>query len=198
MLLFGASGHAKVIYDCLVSKKINLEVIFDDDKSKIKFLEKIPVKTYDSHFQNNEEIIIAIGDNKIRKLISKKIVHRFGTVFHESSIISPYSSVEEGTVVFQNAIIQSGSKIGKHCIINTKASIDHDCTIGDFVHIGPNSTVCGGVFIGEGTFLGAGCTIIPNLKIGSNVTIGAGSIVLKNVPDNVLIFGNPAKIIKKK
>lgn len=50
--------------------------------------------------------------------------------------------------------------------------------------------------IGDNVSLGATVTIIGNVKIGNNVTIGAGSVVVKDVPDNCVVAGNPAKIIR--
>ena len=50
----------------------------------------------------------------------------------------------------------------------------------------------------ELNFIGIGATIIQRIKIGKNVTIGAGSVVIKDITDNVIALGNPAKIIKSK
>lgn len=52
--------------------------------------------------------------------------------------------------------------------------------------------------IGNNVSLGASVTIIGNVHIGNNVTVGAGSVVVKDVPDNCVIAGNPARIIKMK
>jgi len=49
---------------------------------------------------------------------------------------------------------------------------------------------------GELRFIGIGAIIIQGIKIGKNVTIGAGSVVIKDIPENVIAVGNPAKIIK--
>lgn len=194
MLIFGASGHAKVVFDCLISQKIKLMGVFDDDLGKTLFLGRKLIGPYKSTIFPAEKIIIAIGDNKIRKELSKKIKHPFGTICHNSSIISPSVIINEGTVIFQGAIIQSSTIIGKHCIINTNSSIDHDCEIGDFVHIAPNATICGGVKVGSGTLVGAGSTILPNIKIGRNVIIGAGSVVISDIVNDTTVFGNPAKL----
>ena len=68
--------------------------------------------------------------------------------------------------------------------------------VGDFCHIAIQAAIAGGVTIGEGTLVGAGSVILPEISIGKNVIIGAGAIVTKNIPDNVTVYGNPAKIIK--
>jgi sugar O-acyltransferase (sialic acid O-acetyltransferase NeuD family) len=193
MIIFGASGHAKVLIDCLLSQNLQIDCIFDDDLNKSTLLGFKVKGKYDINHLKNEPIIIAIGDNKIRENIVSKISHSFGKVYHSSAIVSTSASVENGTVVFQNAVIQSDAIIGKHCIINTSANVDHDCIIEDFVHLAPNVTVCGGVKIGKGTLIGAGSVILPNISIGHNVIVGAGSVVTQNISNNSIVFGNPAK-----
>jgi len=86
--------------------------------------------------------------------------------------------------------------IGKHCIINTAASVDHDCVIEDFVQISPHATLCGGVSVGEGSQVGAGAVVIPGIRIGRWSLVAAGAVVLRDVPDNVLVMGNPARVVK--
>lgn len=53
------------------------------------------------------------------------------------------------------------------------------------------------VTIGDNVWIGGGAIIFPGITIGNNVTIGAGSVVTKNLPDSVLAFGNPCKVIRK-
>ena len=52
--------------------------------------------------------------------------------------------------------------------------------------------------IGDDVTVGANVTIIGHVKVGNNVTIGAGSVVVKDIPDNCIVVGNPAKVIKYK
>lgn len=81
--------------------------------------------------------------------------------------------------------------------VNTGSTIDHDCIIDDFVHIAPGCNLCGNVQVGEGTLIGAGAVIIPGTKIGKQSVVAAGSVVFKNIGDNVLVTGNPCRVIKK-
>ena len=87
--------------------------------------------------------------------------------------------------------------LGFFCIINSNAVISHDSRVDNFVNISLGAIIAGNVNIGRNSFVGMGSSIIHNCKVGKNVLIGAGSVVLKNIPDNVVVFGNPAKIIKK-
>jgi len=147
----------------------------------------------------DEELIISVGLNHIRKKIVEKLPEniRYGKAIHPSAIISEYAFLGEGTVVMQGAVIQSGVSIGNHCIINTAASVDHDCIIDDYVHISPNATLCGAVSMGEGSQIGAGAVVIPGIKIGKWSLVAAGAVVVKDVPDHVLVLGNPARVVKR-
>lgn len=193
MILYGASGHAKVIIDILFSQGIVPEFIVDDNED-VSSLLGLTVRR-DTGIYN--QAIISIGKNEIRKIISEKIkVGEYLTAIHTSAVIANSVKIGHGSVVMQGSVIQSCAEIGKHCIVNTLSSIDHECFIGDFVHISPNSTLCGNVTIGEGTWVGAGSVITPGVKIGKWSVIGAGSVVTKDIPDNVLAVGNRCKIIK--
>ncbi len=196
MLLYGASGHGKVIIDCLETQEQEITGIFDDDINKKKILEYKVIGKYNSNKFENEEIIISIGDNDIRKNVSEIIKHKFGIALHSSATISRNVKIDGGSVIFHKSILQSSVTIGKHVIINTAASIDHDCEVGDFVHVSPNATLCGNVKVGEGSHIGAGAVIIPNITIGKWAMIGAGSVVTKDVPDYSVVVGNPARKIK--
>jgi sugar O-acyltransferase (sialic acid O-acetyltransferase NeuD family) len=197
IILYGASGHAKVIASIVETVESFIDIIFDDN-DKIFNLDQHRVLTgYDKNYNPDIPIIISIGENKIRKSISEKISHPFTILIHPSSLVDKKVKIEYGTVVFHNAVVQRDSIIGKHCIINTNASIDHDCFISDFVHISPSATLCGNVKVGEGTHIGAGATIIPNINIGKWCVIGAGAVITKDVPDYSLVVGVPGKIIKK-
>lgn len=193
MYLYGASGHAKVIIDILNASGHSVEGLVDDDDSVNELL-GYPV------FHNEttlSPVIISIGNNKIRKNISEKLVACFGVAIHPGAIVSDSVTIGNGSVVMQGAIIQSCSAIGEHCIVNTAVSVDHECIIGNYVHLSPHSTLCGNVKIGEGAWIGAGSVILPGVNIGCWSVIGAGSVVSKDIPDRVLAVGNRCKVIKK-
>jgi sugar O-acyltransferase (sialic acid O-acetyltransferase NeuD family) len=196
MILYGGSGHAKVIRDCIRASGAEVSFIFDDNPNIKNLDETSVVGPYKSDFNFNEEIIISIGDNQIRKKISEKVVHKFGKTVHPSAILSSYSKIDEGTVIMNGGIVNAGTKIGKHCIINTAVVVEHDCVVEDFVHLSPNVTVCGNVSIGEGTHIGACAVVIPNLKIGKWCVIGAGAVVTYDIPDYSLVVGVPGKVIR--
>ena len=197
MLIYGSGGHAKVVLDCIKANKKFIDGIFDDYSEEKEF-QKYPVLgKYDPSNLLDIPLVIAVGDNKIRKQISEIITHKFKEVIHPSAQVSEYASIDEGTVIFHNSVVQAGSKIGKHCILNTGVCIDHDNEIENFAHISPNATLSGTVKVGEGSWIGSGAVIKNNTNIGKWCVIGAGAVVINDVPDYSVVVGNPGKIIKK-
>ncbi|WP_299115573.1 acetyltransferase [uncultured Winogradskyella sp.] len=194
--LYGASGHGKVVKD--VASSINIVVeVFVDDNPQNGFIDDICVVTSkEMQAYKENKFVISIGNNQLRKLISKKIINGFTTLIHKTATISSKVTIEEGTVIMNSSIINADTSIGKHVIINTAAVIEHDCQIEDFVHISPNATITGNVHIGEGSHIGAGAIIIPNITVGKWVTIGAGAVIISDVPDYAVVVGNPGKIKK--
>lgn len=195
--IYGASGHGKVILDCLQANNLFPFGFIDDDPNK-KNLEKLSIYSVSAINKKSDKVIFGIGDNETRKKLDQKGNYQYLTVVHPTATLSPHSNLDDGTVVFHHAVIQRGSKIGRHVIINTKASIDHDCLISDFAHISPGAILCGNVSIGELSWIGAGSVIIQGITIGKNVTIGAGTVIISDVPDNVVVVGNPGRIIRNK
>lgn len=196
MYLIGAGGHAKVVRDILDACSIPFSGVVTDNLKEVMFMEKKILHSMDGV----DEAIICVGNNRTRKKLAEELSQQgitFGTAIHPSVIMSKYASVDEGTVIMQGVVIQSCAKIGKHCIVNTSASIDHDNVLGDFVHISPHATLCGEVEVGEGTWIGAGTVVKQCVKIGKWSIIGAGSVVVNDIPDGVLAYGNPCKIIRK-
>lgn len=194
MVIFGASGHGKVVFDIICDEgKYIVDKFIDDNPSTNLFcgipLEKSNKETVD------KPMIIAIGNNFTRE----KVSHRFKkyiTTIHPTAYISKYTKIDYGSVIMPGVVINSSCKIGRHCILNTNCSIDHDCAIEDFVHISPNVGLAGNVHIGARTHIGIGTNIIQGIKIGKNVTVGAGSVIIRDIPDNAVVVGNPGKIIK--
>ena len=193
MILYGASGHAKVIIDTLEALGKRIDWIVDDDENRKELLGYEVRRNTGTY----ESAIIAIGNCQIRQEKVKELnVKTWETAVHPSAVVSPRACLGEGTVVMAGALINACAKVGCHCIVNTGASIGHDVKVSDFVHIAPHATLAGDVSVGEGTWVGAGSVVKQGIHIGKNCMIGAGSVVVKDIPDNVTAYGNPCRVVK--
>lgn len=194
MVLYGASGHCKVVIDIVEALGLPIDFIVDDNPDLHEL--------FGNEVRRNsgvyDEAIITIGQSWIRKRIVDNLkVNRYLTVVHPTAIISPRASLGVGSVVMQGAIIQSSAKIGNHCIINTGATVEHDVKLDDYVHVASHATITGGVTVGEGTWIGAGSVIRQGVHIGAWSMIGAGSVVVDDIPDGVVAFGNKCVVRHK-
>lgn len=204
VIIFGASGHGKVLAEIILKSGDDVVGFLDDDLSiqnKIVYLDKKVLGTInDCNNFKDCFFVIGIGNNKIRKLISNKYNNlKWYTAIHPNAIIATDVKIGEGTVVMPGAIINPGTIIGKHCIINTSTSLDHDNVIEDYVHLSPGAHLAGTVKIGEGTWICAGVTVINNITIEKNNIIGAGAVVIKDIHESDFTYiGIPVKKIIKK
>ena len=115
----------------------------------------------------------------------------------------------EGSVVY-DTVFSSSSKgdrfyIGKNCTITGVTLLAHDASPAVFIEQlinkpypwrpGARRSYRNPIVIGDNVFVGYGSIILPGVKIGNNVIVAAGSVVSKNIDDNVVVAGNPAKVI---
>lgn len=204
--VIGKGGHSKVIQDIiLMNKEYEIVAYLDDQYTDVTMVDGVyygPVMTAQNIIGYFGEIkfFIAIGNNKVRKAISRQLgfpAHYYATFIHSKAIISPSARIGYGTVVMASAVINADAEIGEHGIINTNAVVEHDNRISDFVHISPGAALTGAVTVDEGTHIGAGAVIIPNIHIEEWSVIGAGATVIHDIPANCTAVGTPAKIVRK-
>lgn len=199
--LYGASGHGKVVKEILEANGVKVEA-FIDDNNQVNECAGCKVL---HEYTGLTPVIVSIGVNRIRKTVVEKLKAsamargkelEFITAIHPSAIVSPSAKIGNGSVVMAGAVINADVIIGDHCIINTGATVDHDCVLGDYCHVSPGVNISGATSIGHGTWVGVGACVIQSLNIGHDCMIGAGSVVVKDIPDNVVAYGNPCKVIR--
>lgn len=206
IILLGGGRHCKVVIETLKEKgEYEIFKISDlPEKMNTPLLDyKITLldKHLEKYYPKIKYAFISLGnDLKLRERLfyyALNIGFNFPILISPSAKISKYAKIGEGTLITKNAVINVDTTIGKNCIIYSSAVIEHDCCIGDHTYISPSAAMAGNVKIGNTVFIGINATIMPDVEIGNNSIIGAGSVILDNVPENVTVAGNPARIIKK-
>lgn len=205
VIIIGAGGHAKVLFDSLRLLGVEILGMFDKCPTPVGMAGNLPIIGDDSaisaYSSDAVELVNglgSVGDTALRAGIYykfKKLGYSFRQVIHPTAIIASDCILGEGVQVMAGAVVNTGTKIAEDSIINTGAVVDHDCVIGSHVHVAPGATLSGGVHVGDGSHIGAGATIIQGVSIGRNTLVGAGTVVLKDVPTGAKVVGVPAKAI---
>jgi UDP-N-acetylbacillosamine N-acetyltransferase len=145
------------------------------------------------------KITFAFGDSEGRLKLSH-LVRQKGfslvTAIHPQAIIANDAIIGSGSVIVAGAVINPGAKLGENVIVNTCASVDHECVIEDGAHICPGVHLGGKVSVGRATWIGIGTTVKERVTIGAGTLIGAGSVVVDDIPNNVVAYGAPARVVR--
>ena len=208
MVIIGAKGFAREVLEILHQKQQVDNLAFYDDVNKDisgKLYNKFPVLKNELELinflkKNGNEFTLGLGRPFLRYQLYKKIINlggKFTSTISPKAIIGNYgNTIEEGVNIMSNVVITNDVKINKGVLINLSTTIGHNCVIEDFVEISPNVNISGNCIISKFSFIGTSATILPGITIGNNAIVGAGAVVTKNVPDNEVWIGNPARFYK--
>lgn len=206
MLIVGAKGFAKEVLQILYdNSKLEDLVFYDDinDHLHNKLFNKFPILTNPEEAkmyfsQYNTDFSLGVGNPLLRKRMAEKFIMLGGKLV---SIISKNAKIgtfdvfiENGVIILDNVCISNSVKIGEGSMIYYNSIITHDCVLGEYVEVAPSVSILGRATIGDFTQIGANATILPDINIGRNVIIGAGAVVTKDIPDDSVAMGVPAKI----
>ena len=210
ILIVGSSGHAASVID--IAEQIgSIRIIglldrFNTTGSRFHGYEILGGEENIRELCSDRKIdgvAVAIGDNwgrsqSVATLQALAPDLQFVTLIHPSATVSPSAVVGRGTVVMAGAIVNANCRIGDFCILNTKASLDHDCVVEDFASLAPGVTSGGRVTVGMFSALCLGANVIHKCRIGQHTVLGAGSTLLSDLPDQVIAYGVPAKVVRNR
>ena len=202
-ILLGYSGHGIVVSEAATLSGIQI-LGYTDHK-------EVHINPYNFDFlgdendpnfnwENCNSYLLGVGSNTIRERLALRVEKAGGkcmTVVHPTSSLASTVVIGEGTFVARNAAVNPLVRVGKNAILNTSCTIDHECIIGNNVHIAPGAVLAGNVVIKDGAFIGANAAVKQGITIGRNAIVGAGSVVLKNVEENQVVVGIPARVITR-
>jgi sugar O-acyltransferase (sialic acid O-acetyltransferase NeuD family) len=210
IVVVGASGHAKVVVDiveqCGLYQIVGLIDSFKESGAKLMGYsvlgseEKIPAILADHDVLGG---IIAIGDNWTRHIVAQRIASIapqfiYVNAIHPSAHVGRDVRIGEGVAIMAGVSINSGTQIGDFCFVNTNASVDHDNVLEEFSCVQPNAATGGNVRVGAFSAVSLGANVIQGISIGRHSIIGAGSTVLADVPESVVAFGTPCRVVRRR
>ena len=210
VLIVGSSGHARVIVDIIERTGAHSILGFLDDTKEPGMIE-IGYQILGSladlpeivREHNPQGFFIAIGDNWKRGIVAAKMMQLKPVLpafaaLHPGAQVARSACLGPGTAVMAGAVVNSNASVGSFCIVNTRASVDHDSHLDDFASIGPGATLAGNVRVGAYSAICLQACVAERVCIGSHTVVGAGSVVLGDLPDGVVAYGTPARIVRSR
>jgi sugar O-acyltransferase (sialic acid O-acetyltransferase NeuD family) len=202
--VYGAGGHGKVVADILLSKGASEFAGFVDDREALWGTKVMGFSVHgDRHWLQQESlhspiaVALGVGANQSRQQLAEFCSQwniEIHTLVHPAATVSSAARIGQGTVVMAGAVINPDARVGAGVIVNTGAVVEHDVEIGDYAHVAPMAAMGGAARLGAFSHLGLGAVVLQCVQIGSHTIVGAGAVVIKNLPDEVVAFGVPARI----
>jgi UDP-N-acetylbacillosamine N-acetyltransferase len=208
IVIWGASGHARVVADIIrTSGSYEIAAFLDDvqpGRAGERF-EGAPVaggreQLAACRAAGATHLIVAFGNCAARLEAAREAIasgFTLGTAIHPSAVVAASARIGAGSVVAANAVVNPAAVIGENVIINTSASVDHDCVVENGAHLCPGVRLAGGVRIGAAAWIGIGATVADQRTIGSGALVGAGAVVVSDIPEHVVAYGVPARVIRR-
>ncbi len=205
LVIWGASGHARVVAD-MVRLQGNLEIIgFLDDlhpeRAGTSFCGSTILggreKLADLASMGVRNLVVAFGDCRARlaaAAFAAEADFNLCQVVHPRAVVAADVTIGPGTTVMAGGTINPGAVIGHNVIVNTNATIEHECVLEAGAHVCPNAVLGGQVRVGQAAWIGIGATVREKLSIGADAVIGAGAVVIHDIPARAVAYGVPATV----
>ena len=208
VVIYGTGDMGIQVFNIIKHDK-NIEVIgfldFHSNKKGSLFLNHPVLGTENelSMLINDYQLdggIAAIGNNKLRYEINQQLKNsglEIIKAIHPKAFIDNADSIGNGTILEMGTYIHPEAIVGEGCFICCGAVVAHNSRVGNYVVLAGGSIFGSRVEIGDYSLIGVGANISPYISIGKNVLVGTGAAVVKNLPDNVVAAGVPAKILRE-
>jgi sugar O-acyltransferase (sialic acid O-acetyltransferase NeuD family) len=210
LFIYGAGGLGREIVD--LAKRINRDerrwdeigFIVDVGFIKERLVYDCAVFSFEETCERQQseetECIVAIGEPIARQELydkCKEAGFRMAKLIAPSATISESAIIGEGVIVLHNAFLGAQCQIGDNALLQPMCVLGHDCVIGANSDIGAHVGIGGNSLVESNTYVGRGAVIRARVKIGSNSIISMGAVVYNDIPDGMIVLGNPARPMRR-
>jgi UDP-perosamine 4-acetyltransferase len=213
VIVYG-SGQVGVMVAYILSYHKDVQVIGfvdDDPDQKGKLYNQTPVlgdRSIISRLQKEgvSSAVVTIGNNQMRGEIAANLQEsgfELMNAIHPSATISKHVKIGAGNIIGANVTLYVNAEIGDNVFIGPSVTVSHDTVVGNNVLLSVGSVIGARVDIEDYAFVGSGATVMPTgwgqdarLRLGRNCLVGVGAVVIKDVPENAVVVGMPAEVLR--
>ena len=172
---------------------------------KIKGVESWVSQVSEWQYQGNEHLVMGVNLSENKRAVCSAFkslcgieVTDYQRLIHPNSTLSQTTELSPGVILNPGVVLAPFSVLKELVTVNRCVSIGHHSTVHKFSTIHPGVNIAGNCSIGSDVTIGMGSNIVDGVSIGNNTIIGAGSLVTSDIPENVVAYGAPAKIVKQR
>jgi sugar O-acyltransferase (sialic acid O-acetyltransferase NeuD family) len=206
VIIVGASGFGRELLQYVrdahkSTAGVHIKGFLDDDPAALHSVGKVmeieivgDTRTY--AIQEDDRFIISLGDPGLRRALAERLGRRgarFVSIVHPTAYVAPTARIGHGCIIGPFANVGSYVQMEDHVLLNLYSAAGHDVHIGSFCVFSPYSVANGGSRLDDSVFLGTHATVTPNIRVGAESKVAAGAVVYRDVPEQSLAMGNPAK-----
>ena len=209
-IIFGAGGHAAVVIELLMMHGPDRRYLILDPNPERwgTTVFGVPVIGGDSlvpqlRSQGAAEFVVGIGsadDCAVRARVFEQALSmglKPLTLVHPAACRAKSAEVGAGSQLLAGSVVSVRARLGRNVIVNTGAIVEHDSVLGDHVHVATGAKLGGEVAVGTGAHIGIGASVRQQIVIGGWAVVGAGAVVVRDVPDGMVVVGNPARPLER-
>lgn len=205
--IYGAGGMGREVLELALlinqSERKWDRIIFIDDGAVEPVISGIKVFNFDdamAEFGMYMETSVAVGEPLTREKLFAKLADYHipsATLIYPDIHIPDTTQIGDGVVIQYGSFISCNVKLENGVYIQPCASIGHDCVIGEGSMISTGCVLAGGVEVGAYAYIGMGGIIKEFVNVGKYTVIGMASAVYKDIGDEIIAMGSPARPMKR-
>jgi sugar O-acyltransferase (sialic acid O-acetyltransferase NeuD family) len=207
LVVLGASGHGREVASAAAAVAASgaapgrVDGFLDDspDLAGQTIGELTVLGTTDALAGRSARALLGVGYPETK---ARMVQRASGHGVEWPTLVHPAASIGDRVVLGRGCFVQSGSvltcdiRVGEFVTVNCGVTINHDVTIASLATLSPGAHLGGRVSVGEGAFIGIGASVKQGVTVGAWSVVGAGAAVVEDVPENAVVAGVPARVMK--
>ncbi len=205
--IYGAGGLGREVLELarIINGKVKVwdEFIFIIDGEPGNDVNGVKVYSYSDaikKFKGNLEISMGIGEPAVREKLFAKLKNdgvEAATLIHPDVYIPETTKIGKGVTIQYGCFISCNVEIGDYVYIQPQVNVGHNNVLGEGCMLSAMTNLAGNVELGNYTYVGLSSAFKESVKVGDYSIIGMYSAVYKDIPDEMIAMGNPARPMKR-
>jgi len=197
--IIGAGGLAREVSSYLQAVGYEIVAFRETPRHSNEKVHGALVVEHENERLKNVPHVIALGDTVAKHNLLKQYYqgYTFPALAPRNVYIGKNAKMRNGVFCCPGVILTCDCLLKDFAFINIQSIVAHDVSIGKYVTVNPNCSINGRVEIGDGAYLGSDVTVRDGVKIGEWAVVGMGSVVVDDVPDYVVAYGSPCRVVRK-